>query len=312
MSAGIDLRDQSFTIPAPPEPTPQAAQRPDPLPVLRRRRRLVVLGLIAVVAVLLAQHLCGVLMADQRQRHLANELLTPDSDIGAGEAAMLVQIPEIGMNLVVAEGASSSELRGGPGRVIGSARVADGGNVVVLGRKLRFGAPFGRLDELAVGTPIVVRDRGGMIRSYTVSAVERVPDDDAGPLANGQDRLTLITRGPGWLADDRLVVVAGADAPVTGPVADPETDPGTEAAPAPGTEAAALSTDSLDERSTGAVGLLLGLVLLVASGWALLAGFRRLAESYRWVTVAQVVIPIGALILVVSFIIGDSLLPTTL
>lgn len=300
MSAGIDLRDPSFTIPAPPEPTPQAAQRPDPLPVLRRRRRLVVLGLIAVVAVLLAQHLCGVLMADQRQRHLANELLTPDSDIGAGEAAMLVQIPEIGMNLVVAEGASSSELRGGPGRVIGSARVADGGNVVVLGRKLRFGAPFGGLDELAVGTPIVVRDRGGMVRSYTVSAVERVPDEDADPLANGQDRLTLITRGSGWLADDRLVVVAGADSPVTGPGADPET------------EAAVLSTDSLDERSTGAVGILFGLVLLVASGWALLAGFRRLAESYRWATVAQVVIPIGALILVVSFIIGDSLLPTTL
>jgi len=300
VSAGIDLRDPSFTIPAPPEPTPQAAQRPDPLPVLRRRRRLVVLGLIAVVAVLLAQHLCGVLMADQRQRHLANELLTPDSDIGAGEAAMLVQIPEIGMNLVVAEGASSSELRGGPGRVIGSARVADGGNVVVLGRKLRFGAPFGGLDELAVGTPIVVRDRGGMVRSYTVSAVERVPDEDADPLANGQDRLTLITRGSGWLADDRLVVVAGADSPVTGPGADPET------------EAAVLSTDSLDERSTGAVGILFGLVLLVASGWALLAGFRRLAESYRWATVAQVVIPIGALILVVSFIIGDSLLPTTL
>ena len=235
---------------------------------------------------------------------------------------MIVQIPEIGMNLVVAEGASSSELRGGPGRVIGSDRVADGGNVVVLGRKLRFGAPFGRLDELAVGTPIVVRDRGGMIRSYTVSAVERVPDDDAGPLANGQDRLTLITRGPGWLADDRLVVVAGADAPVTGPAPEtaPETDPETEAgaAPetepgaAPETEAAVVGTDSLDERSTGAVGILFGLVLLVASGWALLAGFRRLAESYRWATVAQVVIPIGALILVVSFIIGDSLLATTL
>lgn len=292
--AGVD---PEFSIPSVSDVAPP---RTDPTETLRRRRRLVVIVVAGIVATLVLHQVIGVVMAGQRQRHLANEVRKADASIRPGDAAMVLQIPVIDVNLVVAEGASSTELRGGPGRVIGSAQVADGGNVVVVGRRSRFGGAFERLGELTKGTAIAVQSRGGLARTYTVSSVAQVSADDDAPLRPGKDRLTLVTSADGLLTDRRVVVVAAADGPP------PEVGSGASASPT------RLGVDALDERSTSSFGLIAAVLVLLAAVVGLMIGIRRLGTTYAWTTVAQVVVPIVALVMIVSFIIGDSLLPTTL
>ncbi|MFN8052150.1 MAG: sortase [Acidimicrobiales bacterium] len=288
------LIEPEFTIPAPP-PEPVAPAPEVQRAALRRRRRVVGIAVVSIVAALVLSQLVGLLMESQRQRHLAFDMQTPDAHITAGEAALLLQIPDIGVNVVVAEGASSEELRGGPGRVIGTANLGDGGNVVVLGRRTRFGGPFGRLGELTKGSAVVAKSRGGIVRAYTVTSVYRTSTDNASPLRSTSDRITLVTSD--GRPTRRLVVVATADA-----------DPPATTSPRARLR---LGADSLDERSTGALGTIAALVLLGGSVVAAVVGMRRLSLSYQVVTIAKVVVPIVSLLMIVGFVIGDSLLPVT-
>jgi len=292
----VDLREPSFTIETPVAPPPEPRDHGE---MLRRRRRVVVLCAVAILGVAVLQQIIGLVMADQRQRHLAHEVGTPDGKITPGEAVFVLQIPQIGVNDVVAEGASSTELRGGPGRVIGSAQLIDGGNVVVLGRSTRFGAPFARLNELRPGSVIVAQARGGgLTRSYSVAMVKEVPEDSDRPLRPGADRLTLVTSEPGVLPAKHLVVVAEPDAP-------PPTGGGEP------TRGAVLAAAALDERSTSAIGLALALLLLGLAGLGAVVGVRRLNESYSKFAVAEAVLPIVMLLVIVSIVLFDSILPAT-
>lgn len=290
----LERREPEFSIPS--SVTPISAHH-DPTVSLRRRRRVVVALLIGLVGIVALQMVVGVLMAAQRQRHLAHEVLISDPKIGPGEAAMILQAPKIGLNVVVAEGASSKELRGGPGHVVGSAGVADGGNVVVLGRRTRFGAAFNRLGELSKGDEVVVRSRQNEVRGYVVESVRRFETDDATPLRSAEDRLTLVTSAPGLLPTKRLVVVARALTPPANPPAV--------------SVASRLGADALDERSTSVVGVGAGVVFLVGASIAIWIGVRRLRQTYTVVTVLQVAVPLVCVVMVVALIIGDAVLPVT-
>ena len=296
----VDLREPPmFSIPS---ETPAPEPERDQAESLRRRRRVLVIALVAVVVALVAQQLLGMVMAGQRQRHLAYDVTVPDPRITAGKAYFLLQIPDIGLNKVVAEGASSSELRGGPGHVIGTAGLAKGGNVVVLGRRLRFGADFDRLGELAAGSKVYAQSRGGGVtRVYTVESVKRVSDSDPRPLRATADRLTLITSGSGLVPDTRLVVVAKADAP--SPLA-----PKAKAT----ADTVKIDIRALDERPIGAFELVLSMLLLVLAVIGTVIGVRRLDQSYSRASVFQAVLPIVVLLVICVVIIGDSALPATL
>lgn len=291
--------DDVFEIVAPEPPTVDPVDHRD---VLRRRRRWVVMAVFGAIAGLVVHELFGVMVADQRQRHLAHEVTIADERVTPGEAAMVLQAPDIDLNVVVAEGASSAELRGGPGRVIGTARPEGAGNVVVLGRRSRFGAAFARLHELVPGASIVVRSRAGLVREYTVERVDTISTSSTRPLRSSEDRLTLVTSGSGFLPSTRLVVVARALAPPGG-------------APTAGgdgsIEPPVIGLGALDERSSGVMGLALATVLLAACVGSMVLGVRRLAVTYRRSTVIGVVLPMAALLLIVVFLIGDSALPTT-
>ena len=306
--ATVDLREPEFSIPAPVVVVDETP--PDHRGALRRRRRVVVAVVVGVVVALGLQFLVGTLMAAQRQRHLAYEFTVPDAKIGPGDATMVLQAPSIGLNVVVAEGASSQELRGGPGRVIGTTELGTAGNVVVLGRSTRFGAAFARLGELAKGDQVVAKSRAGVVRSYTVESVRSVAASSAAPLRSDDDRLTLVTSGSGLLPSTRRVVVARAVAPPVVAVgaagATARTDGAASSSPPP-----VLGVDALDERSTSALGVVLAVLLLAGASFGGALAVRRLRRSYRVVTVIQIAIPMAVMLLIVMFIIGDSLLPTT-
>ena len=300
-SAPADALDQEFSIPSRIESAP--VPRIDPRVLLRRRRRIVVAVVVGLVGILALQYVVGMLMAAQRQRHLAYEVTVPDRRIEPGEPTMVLQAPSIGLNAVVVEGASSAELRGGPGRVVGTARLEDAGNVVVLGRRTRFGAAFARLGELAKGDEIAARSRAGVVRTYTVESVTTTGSSSPKPLRSTDDRLTLVTSDDGVFPSRRLVVAARATAP-------PPAVGSTAQAAVAGTRPR-LDAGALDERPVGVVGAALGFLLVGVVVIAGSLGIRRLRQGHRLATVVQVTAPLLLLVLVVSVVIGDTLLPVT-
>ena len=77
--------------------------------------------------------------------------------------------------------------------------------------------PFARLREAQAGSSVTVTDAAGVVHSYTVTSVERIPKPDA-PLdaifdRAGPPRLVLVTCGGAWDAsvghyEDNIIVTA--------------------------------------------------------------------------------------------------------
>jgi sortase A len=125
-----------------------------------------------------------------------------------GSAVALLEIPSLRLHQVVVEGTSAADLMKGPGLMRGTVLPGTPGNAVIAGRRITYGAPFGKLSTLQRGRTIKVIDGAGTF-TYVVSNVETVLSghrDVIGPSA--ADKLTLITADSGLLTSGRLVVVA--------------------------------------------------------------------------------------------------------
>ena len=216
---------------ATPTVAPPPAPRPVPPPELRplTGRRTALLGLcwlvVALVVVALAATTLGGLKEARAQRadltslreQLSYAEAASHSVLGGhdavpvptpGSPVALLQVPRLGLQRVVREGATPGDTQLGPGHVPGTAGLGQPGNATVVGRRSAYGAAFSRLGELRPGDPLVVTTVQGQ-SVYRVTAVGHTRR--SGELApTADDRLTLVTagsRGPaGW--SDRLVVTA--------------------------------------------------------------------------------------------------------
>jgi sortase A len=148
---------------------------------------------------------------------------TPTDDLGAvavavelGTGVAVLRVPRLGddWNAVVVEGTSLTDLKKGPGRMIGTAQPGEVGNAVISGHRTTYGAPFADLDALQPGDAVVVETRDAWF-TYRVTASEIVTptsvevtlpvpgQPDAEPT---QRLLTLTTCHPKYSARQRLVV----------------------------------------------------------------------------------------------------------
>lgn len=162
-----------------------------------------------------------------------------------GAPVAILEIGDLQLQQVVVEGATASQTRTGPGHVAGTAAPGQPGNSVVIGRRVGFGGPFGRLHELEPGARILVTTTQGQA-VYTVSSVGRrtvraAPADAASIPVNAaatgggiatdagaddgtvtvdelygptdDDRLTLVTSASSlpWNGDQATVVIARLD-----------------------------------------------------------------------------------------------------
>jgi sortase A len=117
-------------------------------------------------------------------------------------------IPKLGVRQIVVEGTSSALTAQGPGHYRGSALPGRPGNSVIMGRRTTYGSPFGLLDSLRPGDAIQVATGVGSW-VYTVHSVSEVLPGAADVLgATTDNRLTLVTSSPPYLATGRLAVVA--------------------------------------------------------------------------------------------------------
>jgi len=270
----------------------------DPSVQLRRRRRVILGAVLALISVFVWDLVAGRIVHDQRQRHLAYDVSQPKSVIGDGEALMILQIPQLGLNTVVVEGASSSDLRSGPGHVRATATPGEKNNVVVLARRSRYAGPFDEIATLKPGAQIAVKSRAGVTRGYAVESVTRVDADSRTPLAATKDeRLTLVTSASG-LFPDRLVVVTAKV--VAGP---PTVAMKRTFAPA---------KSSLDDRPiSGPLGALLLLVVLSLMVVAVMVGGAELRRRYSLITAAGVLLPVVGLLALTLVFAVDAVLPAT-
>ena len=161
----------------------------------RWRRTLMVL-VIGIAALVTYDKLAVEFMHDRRQDALVSQFNNaPTSDkLAFGDAVAVLQIPKISVNTIVSEGESHATLRAGPAHRGSSVMPGARGNAVIVGKAFRYGEPFARLEELAVGSEIYVKLRASDPVRYLVDTVERLPRNDATPFESTDDAtLTLVT-----------------------------------------------------------------------------------------------------------------------
>ena len=180
----------------------------------RRYRRwlsLTLIGLVGVACIwFVYQRVVGTLIFEQRQQHLSGSFQAPKPSVVPGDALGVIQIPTLGVNRVIVEGATVDNLRSGPARLERSAMPGEAGVMAVFGHRNAYGGPFLALNNLVIGDSIVVQARNGPIIRYDVvsvqanTAVASVLFEDP----QAWSYLALVTSEPGLLNSKQFVVVA--------------------------------------------------------------------------------------------------------
>jgi LPXTG-site transpeptidase (sortase) family protein len=317
MSDVIDLRpDPDETEPSSVEESTldsgQTDEVVDPAASLKRRR-IILAVIVSLILLVAADAVIGAAVHAEHQRHLSAEFAIPTEELEVGDAAFVLQIPALGVNEVVVEGASASELRGGPGRRLDSVQPGDSGNTVIQGHKTRFGGPFGQLNDLKGGNSIYLRSRSGDVTVYKVAKVRKVGSDQVKYLEfEGPNRLTLVSSAGGPLDGSRVVVTAAADDlsvtnenPGETAVKDGAVE---DASPTAIAEEEGAPIQTYDVRGIGGAVLLLTGIGLIAVG--ILVGFD-LRKRYGWGAVLLVAgssVALGVIVLLFNI---SMVVPTT-
>lgn len=208
------VEDEAVETVAPAQPQ---SSPPRPVPVV-----VALVGMVGALIVcwslLLATHgPFGSVWYHTRQRHLASELSTGRETVLPGQALGVMQIPALGINVVVQEGDGVAALRSGPGHHPGTPRPGQIGNSVIVGHRDGWGAPLSKLGALKPKDLIVFQNSRDPLHSWVFevrSVRAGVAADDPAPFAHSNDhRLTLVTGSGGRFSDARLIVTAVSGAP---------------------------------------------------------------------------------------------------
>jgi sortase A len=139
-----------------------------------------------------------------------------------GKLLGAIHIPKIGVSQYVVEGVDVDDLHKGPGHYPTTQMPGHEGNTAIAGHRTTYGAPFGDLDQLAVGDTITVQTpaQGSFVYKVTeqkvvdpseVSVLDPTPDP-ARP-GHALATLTLTTCNPKYSAEQRLVIKAQLQLP---------------------------------------------------------------------------------------------------
>jgi sortase A len=148
-------------------------------------------------------------------RGLAAEAAAYRRTLRRGDPVGRLQIPRIGLNMVVVEGTDETSLRKGPGRYIPSGLPGQGRLVYVAGHRTTYLAPFANINDIRVGDPIRFVLPYGTF-TYRVTRHYVVPSSDVAVLRNpGREVLRLQACHPRFFATHRYIVDAKLASVVT-------------------------------------------------------------------------------------------------
>lgn len=141
-------------------------------------------------------------------KHRIEEHQALQGKLGAAEALAILEIPALDLRTAIFNGTSDDTLNIGIGRIPGTAKVGEAGNLGLAGHRDGFFRP---LKDISIGEVIVVRRPGGVDR-YEVSELLIVNPENVSVLAaTSSGRLTLVTCYPFYFvgnAPKRYIVVA--------------------------------------------------------------------------------------------------------
>lgn len=119
-----------------------------------------------------------------------------------------INIPKIGLSMVVVQGTGTTQLQQGPGHYPGTPLPGERGNAAIAGHRTTYLHPFYNLNELVRGDPITLITVQGIFQ-YDVATIQAVlPTDVSVVRPTRWPTLTLTTCNPRFSASQRLVVHA--------------------------------------------------------------------------------------------------------
>jgi sortase A len=225
----------------------------------------------------------------------------PQTDLGQPVATL--QIPTIGLDQVVVQGAGPAELASGPGHYPGTPLPGQAGNAAIAGHRTTHGHPFYDLQALVDGDDVVVTTVQGVFVYVVVDSTVVDPSDTAVLSPTATPMLTLTTCNPRFSAAQRLVVRAALEQSAL--FADPAPGPTVPM----GRTARSRSPGDLGPgplSGQGWPGLAAWLGLLVVTGVGTVVGARRVRP--RWAAYAAGA-PLLALAVTGLIVQLDTLLP---
>ena len=122
----------------------------------------------------------------------------------------MIEIPRIGLNMVVVQGVDTADLESGPGHYPDTADPwEDKGRVGIAGHRTTYLHPFFDLNQVQPGDMITLQTARGTF-TYTVTKNFVLPADTAGVVLNQTKAPTLVltTCNPRYSASERLIVEA--------------------------------------------------------------------------------------------------------
>ncbi len=128
--------------------------------------------------------------------------------IAEGDPVARLEIPEIGLDVVVVAGVSVDDLKRGPGHYPGTPLPGQYGNAAIAGHRMTYDGPFQHVDDLEPGDQIVATTLAGRF-VYEVTGTEIVEPDDVDVVATTNPdvaELTLTSCHPKWSTRQRIVI----------------------------------------------------------------------------------------------------------
>jgi len=281
--------------PRPPRRPPTAPKQYAPL----SPQVILVRGSLMIAAALLFSFVVNVVVLSQVQHLVSQQLLHNElrEQLAAGTAPVsegdfddvlladgaplaLLDIPQIGVHQVIVEGTSGDTLKAGPGHRRDTVLPGQQGISVLMGRAAAFGAPFGRIQELAPGDSFTVRTGQGE-QVFEVIGVRYAGDPSPASPKAGESRLILQTaRGPAFIPSG----IAYVDAQLRSEVQASGQRQTTFTALPPQDKAMATDTSTV-------WALVFALQFLIVAQLAAVWAYRRLGAQKTWV----VFVPVGVL-----------------
>ena len=208
-----------------------------------------------------------------------------------GGAAGRIVIPRIGVDYVFVEGVTVDDLKRGPGHYPGTPLPGQAGNAAIAGHRTTYGAPFGRVDELAPGDEIVVTTVQGEF-TYEVRETQIVSPSQVEVLEPDHwgwpNALTLTACHPRYSARQRIIIGAElvrAPAPTAAPAPAPQAEVPSRPVPAP----EPIPQPELDVPADRGPALVRGTGALAV--WLLVWVAARRWRRWRWPIYAVGVLP---------------------
>jgi sortase A len=194
-----------------------------------------------------------------------------------GNPVGLLRIAKIGLNKVIVQGTSTTDLQQGPGHYPGTPLPGEQGNAAIAGHRTTYGAPFYNLDKLAPGNIIVITTVQGTFTYDVTSSVIVSPNDTSVVDNTTFPELTLTTCNPRFSASQRLVVHARL---TTAPA---PTVPPPKSASKGAAGAAAATDDLAGSEGDWTPALLEGLLAALVITAVFVVARRGRTRSRRWI-----------------------------